>query len=150
MLSRSTQISRNTSLPALESVHSLQEHLPHVQSDSGKDFPDIGEEKDENNGEQDKSSEISAQKQRDSASDFTALMPTKDFGELLQQFFVDDHKRLFVLRSKLILGNEGKPNTLFSTSNANAPKMHALRKQLYNLQLVIYRHPKGRQYDIAQ
>jgi len=150
MLSRSSQISRNTSLPALESVHSLQEYLPDVQPDSNKEFPDISDEDSESDEKQGSPSDVATEIQNDGASDFTALMPTKDFGELFEQFFVDDHKQLFTLRSKILLEKDGHSSTFLPTSEANIEKLQELRTQLYKLQLVIFQHPKGREFDIAR
>jgi len=128
----------------------LQEYLPDVQPDSNKEFPDISDEDSESDEKQGSPSDVATEIQNDGASDFTALMPTKDFGELFEQFFVDDHKQLFTLRSKILLKKDGHSSTFLPTSEANIEKLQELRTQLYKLQLVIFQHPKGREFDIAR
>jgi len=150
MLSRPSQTSKTDTIRAPESVHPLQEYLSDVQSDAGKNFPNIAEEDEEDNEGQKASSHIDTTEGDADDSDFTDLMPTKDFGELLQQFFVIDHNELFVLRTKFFLQRDINPTTLLTPSDINTHKIQVLRNQLYQLQITLFKNPKGQEYDIAR
>ena len=147
MLSPPSKTSEPSTLRAPESVHPLQEY---VQSNTEKDFPDIAEDDADDSGEQEASSHISTKEGDTSSSDFTDLMPQKDFGELFEQFFVVHHNDLFVLRSDIFLKRDINPDTLLAPSDINAGKIQALRNQLYQLQMILFEQQKGSEYDITR
>lgn len=150
MLPRSSQPSKTDTIRAPESVHPLQEYLSDVQSNAGKDFPDIAEEDGEDDAEQEGSSHINTTEERIDDSDFSDLMPTKDFGELFEQFFVVNHNELFILQSKFFFQRDVSSTTLLTPSDINAHKIQVLRYQLYKLQMTLFKNPKGREYDITR
>lgn len=150
MLPRSSQTNRTSTIPAPGSIHPLQEYLADVQSNSGKDFPDIDEEDADGNEEQHSSSQITTNAENNGDVDFKQLVTNKDFSELFRQFFVVGHKDLVLLKSKILVDREVNPNALLKPSDVNAHKIQALREQLYKLQMALFKNPKGRQYDVAQ
>lgn len=150
MLSQSSQTNRTSTIPAPGSVPPSQEYIADLQSHPTKNFPDIDEEDSEGEGEQGSSSKITSEEGTSGESDFNHLMAGKDFSELFQQFFVVGHKQLTFLRSKIFLNRDVNPDTLITPSELNAPKIQTLRKQFYQIQTVLFKNPKGTQYDAAR
>ncbi|MEL7833564.1 hypothetical protein [Fodinibius sp. Rm-B-1B1-1] len=150
MLPRSSQTNRTSTIPAAGSIHPLQEYLADVKSQSGKEFPDIDEDDAEGNGEQHSSSQVTTSAENNGEVDFNELVTNKDFSELFRQFFVVGHKELVILKSKIFSNRDMDPDSLLKPSDVNAHKIQALRKQLYKLQMTLFKNPKGRQYDTAR
>ncbi|PAU94990.1 hypothetical protein CK503_05880 [Aliifodinibius salipaludis] len=147
MLSRSSKPSSSSSIPALGGVHPIQEYVADLQSKPPKDFPDIDEENQDGNEDHEEAHQITAEGNNNSGSDFMQLMPKKDFSELFQQFFVVGHKKLTLLQSKILLERDTHSDALMAPSNIDTHKIQVLRQNLYNLQVNIFKNPKGQQYN---
>ncbi len=146
MLPRSSKPTLSSSIPALEGVHPIQEYVADSESNPVKDFPDIDEENDKDNGGHEESHQITSGGNDNGESDFMHLMPKKDFRDLFEHFFVVEHKNLTLLQSKILLERDLNPSELIS--DIDALKIHVLRQHLYDLQVNFFKNPKGQQYDI--
>ena len=147
MLQRSSPTNRTATLPAPESVHPLQEYLSDLQSETAKKFPDVGEEKGKDDTNREKSDPAIKRGDNDDETNLSHLVGTKNFGELFQEFFVTEQKKLVILRSKILLNRDINHNTLIVPSDLNADKLQTLRKRLYLFQINLFEYRKGAHYD---
>lgn len=140
---------RASSIPAPEEILSTQPYRAKPKAPSSDNFPDLDEERSEDNKQASKAEKASGTSQ-DEQSEFKHLMGRRDFAEMFNEFFVTGHKKLFLLQSKLLKERNINTTTLVVPSSINIHKMEALRRHLYRLQTVLFSTPKGKKYDMFQ
>lgn len=150
MLPRSQHTRRTATIPPPNDIPELQEYVADIKSDNTAEFLQIDPEQSKDETENDSSALQDKATERDKGSGFTEFMPYTDFREILSQFFVSGHKKLFLLQSKirndLEIPDDGSPPLIIT--NINVHKIEALRQHYYTLQIDSFFSSKGKKCDI--
>lgn len=146
MLSRSSKPNTST-ISSPESISHLQKYFDDLQSQPVSSFPSI-EEQESEEGKEDSASPEQKNLEGKNGANLVDLMPNKDFGEIFNRFFVAGHKKLLLLQSD-ILSERDFEESLLALSDNNTEDIQALREHCYQLQMVLFRSPKGHTYDTS-
>lgn len=150
MLPRSSQTGRSSTIAMPESVYPLQEYSSDLHTPAHKEFPELDNE--DHQEEKRKSSELSGNgEKKGEAEDFAYadLMHFNSFEEMFKQFFVAEHKKLMMIQAKIRNRRNLDQNPLQKLAKLSLNHSLALRKHCYQLQMIIYKSPRGRNYDTA-
>lgn len=103
-----------------------------------------GNDKDEAGDSSSKNQEHNAKNSGSYAPD--PLIPDQNFGEMLNNFFIVQHRQLLMIKSRIRReGHANSPDVLKSTSTK---RFQNLRSHCYQVQMILYEIPKGNRYDL--
>lgn len=150
MLSRASQTSRSSKIIIPEGIYPLQEYSSDLQTHPQDKFPKLENEdhQDQNN----KSSELASDGEKTEEADdfgYSSLMPFNDFEEMFNRFFVTEHKKLMMIQAKIRGSSDFDQNPFRKLAELNLKHSLALRNHCYQLQMILYKSPRGRKYDAA-
>lgn len=145
MLSRSSNTKYSTIVQSPDSIYPNQD-LQKEASPSAA-FPSI-EDEDKNREDEQHWDDEDHQQSEHQDNIFQQLLPQKSFQEMLNQFFVADHKRLLILQSQLRLNRKVDSRSLFFLRKCGTHSIEEFRICYYKGQMIIYQIPKGQKFDL--
>jgi hypothetical protein len=147
MLSQSSKINYSTALQSAEDISFLGEYGIN-QDTAPPSFPAL--KNDNSNQEEEHSSKTNKKEtkhQENPSTDLQKLLPRQNFSELFNRFFVAGHKQILTIQSKIRMEKGIQEGPLLTLSALNAHKIQMLREHYYQLQMSLFKSPKGNQHD---
>lgn len=141
MLARSAKTNYSSVIQSPGSVQPLERYITNLQAPAA--FPSL--ESDQTDKEEKNADEQQGdQSQRKKAlQEFELLAPRNDFQEMFNNFFVLGHKELLMLQAE-IRSERGISNTyILALHNIDNLQVQALRRQYYQLQMILFKMSKG-------
>lgn len=147
MLSQSSKINYSTALQSAEDISFLGEYGIN-QDTTPPSFPSLKNDNSHKEEEHNAKTNKKENKHEESpTTDLKALLPRQNFSELFSRFFVAGHKQILTIQSKIRIERGIQEGPLLTLSSLNAHKIQMLREYYYQLQMSLFKSPKGNKYD---
>lgn len=144
MLSRSSQ---QASVSSSDIIHPLEDYLSDLEPQPSE-FPKLDNEDPEDDPNNDTIEHREGEGWSDTdKEEITILLNQNSFKEMLRNFFVVRHKKLFLLRTRIYHEHTVNDNNISNLNFRSFPKTESLRELIYKLQLIFFESPKGKTYD---